>query len=149
MLPNGDMLAAYYNTPINEDDPDQTVLTMRRRAGSEEWDMAEPYPMFGDAALAAPVIWNDTAHPGKVWMFWGFPRLIGAGPFCYATSTDNGATWSQVMFPYFPKSVGRYVSQPINSIVRAKDGTIYMPTDSDGQRQRWQRLGQRRVGHEG
>jgi formylglycine-generating enzyme required for sulfatase activity len=132
MLPNGDMLAAYYNTPENEDDPDQTILTMRRRAGSEEWDMPEPWPVFADAALAAPVIWNDTAHPGKVWMFLGFPRLIGAGPFCYATSEDNGATWSQVVFPYFPKPIGRYVSQPINSIVRAKDGTIYIPTDSTG-----------------
>jgi formylglycine-generating enzyme required for sulfatase activity len=133
MLPNGDMLAAFYNTPDREDDPDQTVMTLRRRAGSEEWDFAEPYPDFADAANAAPVIWNDKAHPGKVWMFWGFPRLIGAGPFCYATSTDNGATWSEVTFPYFPKPVGRYVSQPINSIVRGADGTIYIPTDSTGQ----------------
>jgi formylglycine-generating enzyme required for sulfatase activity len=133
MLPNGDMLAAFYNTPNKEDDPDQTVMTLRRRAGSEEWDFAEPYPDFADAANAAPVIWNDKAHPGKVWMFWGFPRLIGAGPFCYATSTDNGATWSQVTFPYFPKPIGRYVSQPINSIVRGSDGTIYIPTDSTGQ----------------
>jgi formylglycine-generating enzyme required for sulfatase activity len=132
VLPNGDLLAAYYNVPINEDDPDQTILTMRRRAGSEEWDMPSPWPAFADAALAGPVIWNDTAHPGKIWMFWGFPRLIGAGPFCYATSEDNGATWSQVTFPYFPKPIGRYVSQPINSIVRAKDGTIYLPTDSTG-----------------
>ena len=131
-LPNGDFLAAYYNAPINEDDPDQTVLIMRRRAGSEDWDTPEVFPHFADAALAAPVIWNDKAHPGKVWMFWGFPRLIGAGPFCYATSTDNGATWSQVTFPYFPKPIGRYVSQPINSIVRAKDGTVYIPTDSTG-----------------
>lgn len=132
MLPNGDMLAAFYNTPNKEDDPDQTVMTMRRRAGSEEWDMPEPWPDFADAANAAPVIWNDKAHPGKIWMFWGFPRLIGAGPFCYATSTDNGATWSQVVFPYFPKKIGRYVSQPINSVVRAADGTIYIPTDSTG-----------------
>jgi formylglycine-generating enzyme required for sulfatase activity len=130
--PNGDLLAAYYNTPANEDDPDQTILIMRRRAGSEDWDMPEPWPAFADASLAAPVIWNDMAHPGKVWMFWGFPRLIGAGPFCYATSTDNGVTWSQVIFPNFPKPIGRYVSQPINSIVRAKDGTIYLPTDSTG-----------------
>jgi formylglycine-generating enzyme required for sulfatase activity len=131
-LPNGDLLAAYYNAPVSEDDPDQTILIMRRRAGSEDWDMPEPFPVFADAALAGPVIWNDKAHPGKIWMFWGFPRLIGAPPFCYATSTDNGATWSQVTFPYFPKPIGAYVSQPIDSIVRAKDGTIYIPTDSTG-----------------
>jgi len=131
-LPNGDLLAAYYNAPVSEDDPDQTILILRRRAGAEDWDMPEPFPVFADAALAGPVIWNDTAHPGKIWMFWGFPRLIGAGPFCYATSNDNGATWSQVTFPYFPKPIGAYVSQPIDSIVRAKDGTIYIPTDSTG-----------------
>jgi hypothetical protein len=132
VLPNGDLLAAYYNTPDQEDDPDQTVMTMRRRAGSEDWDMPEPWPDFADAANAAPVIWSDTKVKGNVWMFWGFPRLIGAPPFCYATSLDNGVTWSPVMFPYFPKKIGAYVSQPINSIVRAKDGTIYLPTDSTG-----------------
>jgi formylglycine-generating enzyme required for sulfatase activity len=131
-LPNGDMVAAYYNTPDREDDPDQTLLVMRRRAGAEDWDMPEPWPIFADAALAAPVFWNDTRVPGKVWLFWGFPRLIGAGPFCYATSMDNGATWSQVQFPYFPGKIGRYVSQPIDSVVRGADGTIYLPTDSTG-----------------
>jgi hypothetical protein len=132
VMPNGDLLAAYYNAPVAEDDPDQTILIMRRRAGAEQWDMPEPYPVFADAALAGPVLWNDPAHPGKIWMFSGFPRLVGAPPFCYATSTDNGVTWSQVEFPYFPKPIGAYVSQPINSVVRASDGTIYLPTDSTG-----------------
>jgi formylglycine-generating enzyme required for sulfatase activity len=132
LLPNGDLLAAYYNTPDREDDPDQTVLIMRRRAGSEDWDMPEPFPDFADAANAAPVIWNDPKVHGKVWMFWGFPRLIGAPPFCYSTSMDNGVTWSSIVFPYFPKPIGRYVSQPINSVVRGPDGTIFLPTDSTG-----------------
>ncbi len=138
-LPNGDMLAAYYNSPNEEDDPDQTVLVMRRRAGSETWDMPEPWPYFADAANAAPVIWNDPGYqsasksePARVWFFWGFPRLIGAPPFAYMTSTDNGADWSQVAFPRFTAKIGRYVSQPINSVVRTKDGTILIPTDSTG-----------------
>jgi hypothetical protein len=41
-------------------------------------------------------------------------------------------TWSAIHFPHFTGPVGRYVSQPINSIVRTKDGTILMPTDSTG-----------------
>ncbi len=134
-LPNGDMLAAYYNTPNKEDDPDQTVLVMRRRAGSEDWDMPEPWPYFADAANAAPVIWNDRgfkSEAGKVWFFWGFPRLIGAPPFAYMSSKDNGVSWSPVSFPKFPEKIGRYVSQPINSVVRAADGTILIPTDSTG-----------------
>jgi hypothetical protein len=136
VLPNGDLLAAYYNTPDQEDDPDQTVMTLRRRAGSEEWGMPEPWPVFGDAGLAAPVIWNDPVHQaqpgGKVWYFFGFARLIGAPPFAWATSSDSGATWSAAHFPVFPKPIGRYVSQPINSIVRGPDGAIYIPTDSTG-----------------
>jgi hypothetical protein len=136
VLPNGDLLAAFYNTPDNEDDPDQTIMTMRRRAGSSEWDMPEPWPIFADAGLAGPVIWNDPAHQdqagGKVWFFWGFARLIGAPPFAWATTNDNGATWSAAHFPEFPQPVGRYVSQPINSIVRGPDGAIYLPTDSTG-----------------
>ena len=138
-LPNGDMLAAYYNTPDREDDPDQTVLVMRRRAGAEDWDMPEPWPYFVDASNAAPVIWNDKGYkssdiswPGRTWFFWGFSRLIGAPPFAYMTSVDNGANWSQVSFPNFPQRIGRYVPQPINSVVRASDGTILIPTDSTG-----------------
>ncbi len=129
VLSNGDVLAAYYNTPNKEDDPDQTILILRRRAGAEDWDMPEPWPYFADAANAAPVFWNDR---GKLWLFWGFPRLIGAPPFAYMTSLDNGVTWSPVEFPHFTAPIGRYVSQPINSIVRTADGTILLPTDATG-----------------
>ncbi|WP_420238779.1 exo-alpha-sialidase [Telmatobacter bradus] len=129
VLANGDVVAAYYNTPNKEDDPDQTIMMMRRRAGSEEWDMPEPWPFFADAANAAPVFWKD--H-GKLWLFWGFPRLIGAPPFTYTQSDDNGVTWKPVEFPHFTAPVGRYVSQPINSIVRTQDGTILIPTDATG-----------------
>ncbi len=129
VLANGDLVAAYYNTPNQEDDPDQTVLVMRRRAGAEDWDMPEPWPYFADAACAAPVFWNDHGH---LWLFFGFPRLIGAPPFAFVTSDDNGVTWSAIRFPRFTAPIGRYVSQPINSIVRAQDGTIYLPTDSTG-----------------
>jgi len=136
VLPNGDLFAAFYNTPDNEDDPDQTIMTMRRRAGSNDWDIPEPWPIFADAGLAGPLIWNDPAHQkeagGKVWFFWGFARLIGAPPFAWATTNDNGATWSAAHFPEFPQPVGRYASQPINSIVRGPDGAIYLPTDSTG-----------------
>jgi hypothetical protein len=104
-------------------------MVMRRRAGAEDWDMPEPWPDFADAACAAPVFWNDRGH---LWLFFGFPRLIGAPPFAFTTSDDNGASWSPIEFPHFTAPIGRYVSQPINSVVRAKNGTIYIPTDSTG-----------------
>lgn len=128
-MSNGDLLAAYYNTPLKEDDPDQTVLTMRLRYGTNEWDMPEPWPNFADAADAGPVIWNDG---GKVWYFWGCSRLLGGYPFQWMTSDDNGANWSEVHFPHFVGEVGTYTPQPINSVVRTKDGTIYLPTDAQG-----------------
>jgi len=129
VLDNGDIIAAYYNTPKEEDDADQTILTMRLRYGAEDWDMPEAWPDFADAADAAPVFWND--H-GKLWFFWGCPRLLGARPFQYMTSEDNGATWSAVQYPHFTGPVGDFTPQPINSIVRAKDGTIYLPVDAKG-----------------
>lgn len=129
VLPNGDVIAAYYDSPKDENDPDQTILVMRRRFGTQQWDMPDPWPNFPDAANAAPVVWNDR---GRIWFFWGTPRLIGAYPFAWMNSTDNGVHWSQVHFPDLVGPVGRYISQPINSIVRAKDGTIYMPTDATG-----------------
>jgi formylglycine-generating enzyme required for sulfatase activity len=136
VLPNGDLLAAYYNTPNEEDDPDQTLLIMRRRAGSLTWDMPEPWPYFADAANAGPVLWNDPAArqlaQGRIWLFWGTPRLIGNKPFYFTTSLDNGVTWEPAQVPQFPAPIGRYVSQPVNSIVRAGDGTILIPTDSTG-----------------
>ena len=129
VLANGDVIAAYYDAPKEEDDPDQTILTMRRRYGADDWDMPEPWPDFADAADAAPVFWNDG---GKLWFFWGCPRLLGAKPFQYMTSGDNGATWSEVQYPQFDGHVGDYTPQPINSIVRTADGTMYLPVDAKG-----------------
>jgi formylglycine-generating enzyme required for sulfatase activity len=126
VLSNGDLVAAYYNTPKEENDPDQTVLTLRLRYGAEDWDMPDPWPDFADAADAAPVFWN---YRGKLWLFFGSPRLLGGPPFQFMTSTDNGATWSVLSMPGLEGAVGDFTPQPINSVVRTKDGTIYLPVD--------------------
>ena len=125
-LENGDLIAAYYNTEKYEDDPDQTVVVMRLRYGAEDWDMPEPFPDYTDGATAAPVFWNE--H-GRLWMFFGSPRLLGAPPFWFLNSNDNGATWSPIHTPALSGAVGSYTSQPINSVVRDKAGTIYFPVD--------------------
>jgi len=129
VCPNGDLVAAYYNTPKEENDPDQTILTMRLRYGAEDWDMPEPWPDFADAADAAPVFWNDR---GRMWLFWGSPRLLGGPPFQYMTSADSGATWSAVALPKLTGAVGPFTPQPIDSVARGKDGTIYLPVDGAG-----------------
>jgi hypothetical protein len=129
MCPNGDLVAAYYNTLRWEDEIDQSVLTMRLRYGSDEWDMPEPWPDCTDAADAAPIFWNDS---GKMWLLWGSPRMLGAAPFQFVTSTDNGATWSPAQTPILKGAVGKFTPQPVNSIVRDRDGTIYLPVDGEG-----------------
>jgi hypothetical protein len=129
VLANGDIVAAYYNTPKDENDPDQTILSMRLRYGSEDWDMPDAWPAFADAAEAAPVFWNDN---GRLWYFFGSPRLVGGPPFQYMRSIDNGATWSEVQMPHFTGPVGPFTPQPINSIVRTKDGAVYLPVDGKG-----------------
>jgi hypothetical protein len=58
--------------------------------------------------------------------------MIGSKPFQYMTSTDNGATWSEVHFPDLRGPLGLYTPQPINSAVRAADGAIYLPVDAKG-----------------
>ena len=126
VLANGDLVAAYYNSPKEENDPDQTILSMRLRYGSDEWDMPEPWPYFADAAQAAPVFWNDNS---RLWLFFGSPRLVGGPPFQYMQSTDNGATWGEVQIPHFTSKVGDFTPQPINSVVRTKDGAVYLPVD--------------------
>lgn len=126
---NGDLVAAYYNTLQWENEIDQTVMTMRLRYGSEEWDLPEPWPDFADGADAAPVFWNDGK---KLWFFWGSPLLMNGPPFQYMTSTDSGATWSPVHVPVFDGPVGEFTPQPVNSVVQTRDGSIYLAVDGEG-----------------
>ena len=127
-LPNGDMLVFYYNRPASADerDPDLSIVGIRRRHGTEQWDNPSPWPDFFDANDEAPIIWNDN---GTLWLFWGCPRIRRGYPFQWTTSTDNGASWSPVRFPVFESIIGPYCCQPINSAFRGPDGTVYVAVD--------------------
>jgi hypothetical protein len=92
---------------------------LRRRYGSEVWDEPSPWPVFADADSAAPVFWNDN---GKVWLFWGSPKMWHGYPFQFTTSMDNGATWSAVQYPLFENMIGPHTPQPINSVIRQGKG---------------------------
>jgi hypothetical protein len=129
MCPNGDLIAAYYNTLRYEDDIDQSILTMRLRYGSDEWDIPEPWPDFCDAADAAPIFWNDGT---KMWLFWGAPRMLAASPFQFVQSLDSGATWTEATTPTILGPIGKYTPQPVNSVVVDREGTIYVPVDGEG-----------------
>ena len=63
-----------------------------------------PSPMFDfiDVNDHAPLLWNDD---GIIHFFWGNPKLVGAYPFQWTSSEDNGATWSEVKFQQFKNKI--------------------------------------------
>ncbi|MHC4648641.1 MAG: SUMF1/EgtB/PvdO family nonheme iron enzyme, partial [Planctomycetota bacterium] len=127
VLPNGDLLAGYYNTNFGgERGACVSIMSVRFRRGADEWDMPSSWPDNVDCDDEGPVFWNDD---GTLWLFWGSPRQFAGYPFQYVKSTDNGATWSAVQFPLFDKRVGPYAAQPINSAFRDSKGTVYLAVD--------------------
>ncbi|HUT29340.1 MAG TPA: SUMF1/EgtB/PvdO family nonheme iron enzyme [Sedimentisphaerales bacterium] len=126
-LPNGDLLAGYYNTMLSgERDVCVSLMTMRLRHGANDWDMPSAWPDMVDADDEAPIFWNDN---GKAWLFWGCPRMEAGYPFQWTTSTDNGATWGPVQFPLFDSKIGFFSAQPTTSAFRDSKGTIYVSVD--------------------
>jgi len=130
-LPNGDLLAFYYNRPASsgEHDPDLSIIGLRLRYGAVQWDMPSAWPGLLDADDEAPIVWNDN---GTIWLFRGCPRMKEAYSFQYNRSTDNGATWGPIEFPVFEGIIYPHSPQPINSAFRGPDQTIYVAVDSQG-----------------
>jgi hypothetical protein len=127
VLPNGDLMAGYYNTIFGgERDSCVSIMSVRFRRGADEWDMPSSWPDHVDCDDEGPVIWNDN---GTIWFFWGSPRQMAGRPFQFSRSKDNGATWGPVQFPMFDKRVGPFAAQPINSAFRDSKGTIYLGVD--------------------
>jgi len=128
-LDNGDLLATYYNGFV-ESEPDLSILVMRLRYGSNQWDIPSVWPDFLDINDASPFIFNDN---GTIWLGWGCPHLAGGYPFQWTVSTDNGATWGSIRFPIFESRPGGYGRrQPINAAFRGPDNTIYIGFDGWG-----------------
>ena len=128
-LPNGDLLACYYNGFV-ESDPDLSIQLIRLRYGSNHWDIPSVWPDFLDGNDASPFIWNDR---GTIWLGWGGIHLAGGYPFQWTTSKDNGATWEPIQFPIFDSRPGGYGRrQPINAAFRGPDNTIYVAFDGWG-----------------
>ncbi|MEY4387381.1 MAG: hypothetical protein RLY20_2664 [Verrucomicrobiota bacterium] len=131
VCPNGDVLCIIYTSNF-EYEPGTSLMAMRLRFGADEWDF--PTPMFDtpDVNDHGPLLFTDWAKKGRMYLFWGWPKMAaGAYPFQWRTSDDSGATWSEVHFPQFTTPIGPHARQPINTALRAKDGTLYVASDAE------------------
>jgi hypothetical protein len=91
--------------------------------------MPTPFLDFADVNDVAPCLWTDRS---KLWFFFGNLHLDGTYPFQWMTSEDNGASWRDIHNPSFEGTVGPHTPQPINSVFRDPEGTIYMASDGIG-----------------
>jgi hypothetical protein len=131
VCPNGDLLLITY-TSYFEYEPGVSLMAARLRFGEDEWDFPEPMFDTPDANDHATLLWTDWEHGGRLWFFWGWPKLtLGAFPFQWMTSDDSGATWSEVHFPRFTNVIGPHDRQPINTALRTADGTLFVPSDAE------------------
>lgn len=130
VLPNGDVLAVYFSTPMGKAEADTatTFVQCRRRYGSDEWDM--PELLFttcgGNDQSALLFTDNDT-----LWFFGGGRDMTDYVPFRIMKSTDNGATWT-FSVPILDKPLTRYTAQPISNAFRNNRGELFVALDGEG-----------------
>jgi formylglycine-generating enzyme required for sulfatase activity len=128
VMPNGDLLMAIF-TSWDEYEPEMSIMFTRLRFGADEWEMPSCGVDMPGACDNTPLLWTDD---GQVHFFWANTSALGAFPFQWMTSADSGASWGGVNFPRFTTEIGPHSRQPINSVVRDRDGTIYVASDAHG-----------------
>jgi formylglycine-generating enzyme required for sulfatase activity len=131
VCPNGDVLFISYTSNF-EYEPGVSFMASRLRFGADDWDFPEPLFDTPDVNDHAPLLFTDWSRGGRMYFFWGWPKLTaGAYPFQWMTSDDSGATWSDVKFPQFTTPIGPHSKQPINTALRGADGTLYVASDAE------------------
>lgn len=128
VMPNGDLLMVTF-TSWREYEPGMSLMATRLRFGADQWDMPSCLVDMPDACDNTPLLWTEG---DTVRLFFSSTRAFGGFPFNWTESTDSGATWSEVRFPKFTTEIGPHSRQPINTLVRDKAGTVYLPSDGDG-----------------
>lgn len=125
-LPNGDLLAVWYNT-LRESGRELKMLASRRRFGSNTWDTASVFFDIPDRNEHGTVIWSN----GRDSLFHVF-GLTAANTWHQLAlvmrfSLDNGATWSA---PRFIDPQRRFQNQVIASMFRGADGVLRFTADA-------------------
>lgn len=130
VMPNGDVFAVYFSSPQDSSEyiPHTSFVAVRRRFGSNQWDMPQVFYDFGDVNDQSALLWND--H-GTVRFFGGGVGLDGV-PFRMQATKDSGKTWTRPAFPLLRGPIGGFTPQPITSAFHGPDGRIYLATDAIG-----------------
>jgi len=127
--PNGDLLAIWYTT-VTERGRETALAASRLRFGQSEWEEAFPFWDAPDRNDHAPALWFDGR--GTLYQFLGLSSAATWGPLAVTlrTSTDSGATWSRARF-IAPERGPRH--QPVESVMRTKEGFLVLPCDATPQ----------------
>ena len=130
VLPNGDLLAIYFSTPIGKAEADTctTFVQARRRYGSDEWDMPELFFATRGGNDQSALLFNDN---GTIWFFGGGRDMTDYVPFRICRSTDNGRSWT-FSVPQMDKKLERYTAQPISNAFRNSRGEMFVALDGKG-----------------
>lgn len=130
VLPNGDLLAIYFSTPIGKAEADTctTFVQCRRRYGSDEWDMPELFFATQGGNDQSALLFRDG---NEIWFFGGGRDMTDCVPFRICRSKDNGQTWT-FSVPQVKKPLDRYTAQPVSNAFRNKQGDIFMVIDGKG-----------------
>ena len=129
-LPNGDMLAIYFSTPVGlaEKDTATTFVQCRRRAGNDYWDMPELLFDTKGGNDQSALLFRDGQ---RIWFFGGGRGMTNMVPFRVCYSDDNGATWSYNV-PRLDKPASDYTAQPVSNAFRDPEGNLYIVMDAAG-----------------
>jgi formylglycine-generating enzyme required for sulfatase activity len=125
-LPNGDLLAVWYNT-LRESGRELKILASRKRYGSRNWDTASLFIDIPDRNEHGTVVWSNGRD--SLFHFFGLAAANTWDELALVMrySLDNGATWS---VPRFIDPKRRFQNQVIASMMRGADGVIRLTADA-------------------
>lgn len=130
VTPNGDVFVIEFSASSSSTEylPNTSFIALRRRFGSEEWEMPDVFYDFADVNDQSPMLWND----GGTLRFFGGGIGLDGVPFRMQVSRDNGARWTLPEFPLLRGPVGGLTPQPITNAFRDAAGRMYVAMDGIG-----------------
>lgn len=130
IMPNGDILAIYFSTPVGlaEADTATTFVQARLRYGSDEWDMPELFYRTEGGNDQSALLYTEN---NTVWFFGGGRDMTDFVPFRICRSEDSGKTWTYIV-PKLDKRLELYTAQPISNAFRNNKGELFVAIDGKG-----------------